>query len=337
MVRALTRGRAFVAFAALASLAVLSPALAQTAARVPRVGILIPLARPPAPNPEVDAFRRGLRELGYVEGSTITLELRWNEGDTTRWPVLVAELIRIPVDLIVVPTTGAALAVRRQTRAIPIVSASAGMLVEEGLVESLARPGGNVTGLTGLAAETAGKRLELLRDAVPRLVRVAVLMSPYEPPSLGERLLKETETGARALGIETRALRIANPAELDAAFKAAVRSRAGAVDILPNPFFRIHAARVAQLGLRYRLPTMNGDPSFDFVKAGGLMSHGPSVTDMWRRAATYVHKILKGAKPADLPVEQPDSFDLAINLKTARLLGLTIPESLRLRASTLIE
>lgn len=204
-------------------------------------------------------------------------------------------------------------------------------------MESLAGPGGNVTGLTGLAAETAGKRLELLRDAVPRLARVAVLMSRYDPPSLGERLLTETEAGARTLGIQTQALRIATAGELDAAFKAAIRSRAEAVDILPNPFFRVHAARVAELALRYRLPTMNGDPSFDFVKAGGLMSHGPSVTDLWRRAAVYVDKILKGAKPADLPVEQPVSFDLAINLKTARLLGLTLPASLRLRASTLIE
>jgi putative ABC transport system substrate-binding protein len=281
--------------------------------------------------------RELLKELGYLEGRNIAFELRWSEGDTTRWPALVAELIRMPVDLIVAPTTGAAVVARKATRTIPIVSASAGMLVEEGLVESLARPGGNVTGLTGLAAETASKRLELLRDAVPNLVRVAVLTSPYNPPSLGDRLLKETAAGARVLGIQIQVLRIVSSAELDDAFKAAVRERAGAVDVLPNPFFRVHAARVAELGLRYRLPTMNGDPTFDFVEAGGLMSHGPSVTELWRRAATYVDKILKGAKPADLPIEQPTTFDLAINLRTAQSLGLNIPESLRLRASKLIK
>jgi putative ABC transport system substrate-binding protein len=175
MVGALIHGAALVALATLVSLAACSLALAQTPSRVPRVGVLVPLAPPPAPNLEVDALRRGLRELGYVEGRTITLELRWNGGDYTRWPTIVTELIRLPVDLIVVPTTGAAVAARQQTQAIPIVSASAGMLVEKGLVESLARPGGNATGLTGLAAEPAAKRLELLRDPVPRLARVALL------------------------------------------------------------------------------------------------------------------------------------------------------------------
>ena len=258
-------------------------------------------------------------------------------GRTDRWPELVSELIRVPVDVIVVPTTGAALAARQATRTIPIVAAWGGLLIEAGVVEGLARPGGNVTGLTGLGTELAAKNLELLKEAVPKLARVGVLASPSNPPSLTERLARETETGARALGIQTQLLWIKGPADLDGAFQAATRGRAGAVNILAHPLFRVHAARVAQLALRYRLPTMSGDQGFGFVEAGGLMSYGPKVTDLWRRAAAYVDKILKGAKPADLPIEQPTTFDLAINLKTARALGLTIPNSLRLRATKLIE
>ena len=301
------------------------------------MGVLSSLAVPPAPNPEVEAFRQGLRELGYVEGQTVLLELRWSEGRPDRWPELVSELVRVPVDVVVVPTTGAAVTAKQATRTIPIVAAWGGFLVEAGVVQSLARPGGNVTGLAGFAPELTAKSLQLLKEAVPKLARAAVLASPTNPPSLGERLVKETETGARALGIKLQLLRIEGPTDLDGAFQAATRSGAGAVIILANPFFRVHAARVAELALRHRLPTMNADLSFGFVEAGGLMSYGPSLTALWRRAATYVDKILKGAKPADLPIEQPTTFDLAINLKTARALGVTIPNSLRLRASKLIE
>ena len=309
---------------------------AQQPARVPRVGVLVALAPPPAPQQDLDAFRQGLRELGYVEGRTVLLELRWNEGRPERWPELVSELIRVPVDVIVVQTTGSALAARQATRTIPIVSASSGMLVEEGVVQSLARPGGNVTGLTGVTAEVSAKRVELLKEVVPKLARVAVLVRSYGLwPSLGERLVKETETGARALGIQLQLLRIEGPTDLDGAFQAATRGRAGAVILLPHPFFRVHAARVAELALRHRLPTMA--EYADQVEAGGLMSYGASGTDLWRRAATYVDKILKGAKPADLPIEQPTKFELVINLKTAKALGLTIPQSVLMRANEVIQ
>ena len=283
----LSRGCLLVAVAGFAGLLLVSsPGLAQSPVKMPRVGILSSLAPPPAPNPEADAFRQGLRELRYVEGQTVVLELRWSGGRTDRFPELVAELIRIPVDVIVVPTTGAAVAARQTTPTTPVMSASAGLLVEEGVAQSLARPGGNVTRLSvGLATELIGKNLELLREAVPKLARVGVLMARYSPPSIGERLLKDTEAGARALGIRLQLLRIEGPTDLDGAFLAATQGRAGAVIIIPHPFFRVHAARIAQLGLRHRLPTTSGESGYGFVEAGGLMSYGASHTDLWRRAA----------------------------------------------------
>ena len=238
--------------------------------------------------------------------------------------------------MIVVPITGAALDAKRATSTMPIVSAGAGALVETGAVASLARPGGNVTGLSGVTTELSTKRLELLKEALPNLSRVAVLMSPYRGvESLGEGLLKATEAAAQVVSVHLQVLRIDEPADLTGAFQAASRGQAGAVIILANPFFSVHAARVAELALKYRLPTIGSELAM--VEAGGLMRYAPNGPDLWRRAATYVDKILKGAKPAHLPVEQPTKFDLVINLKTAKALGLTIPPSVLVRADRVIE
>jgi putative ABC transport system substrate-binding protein len=309
----------------------------QQGRRVPRVGVIMEAAPPPAPQPPgLAAFRQGLRELGYVEGQNVLLEIRWSEAVSGRGTALVAGLIRVPVDVIVVSTTGVALAAKQATSTIPIVSTGAGGLVEGGAVASLARPGGNVTGLSGVESELVAKRLELLKEAVPNLSRAALLMSPYRAvPAIGERLLKATETAAQVVGVHLQVFRIEEPAELDGAFQAAKRGQAGGVIILTNPFFGAHAARVAELALKYRLPTIGS--SLAMVEAGGFMRYAAYGPDLWRRAATYVDKILKGAKPADLPVEQPTKFDLVINLRTAKALGLTIPPSLLLRADRLIE
>jgi putative ABC transport system substrate-binding protein len=318
-------------------LAALGAAEAQQGRRIPRVGVIADAAPPPAPQtPGLGAFRQGLRDLGYIEGRSVLLEIRWSEGVAGRAPALVSELVRVPVDVIVVGTTGATLAAKQATRTIPIVSAGAGALVEEGAIASLARPGGNVTGLTGVQPELVAKRLELLKEAVPNLSRVAVLMSPYrEVPAIGERLLKATETAAQSVSVHLQVLRIEEPADFEGAFQAARRGQAGAVIILPNPFFGVHAVRVAELALKYRLPTIGN--SLAIVEAGGLMRYSPYGPDVWRRAATYVDKILKGAKPGDLPVEQPTKFELVVNLKTAKALGLTIPQSILRRADRVIE
>jgi putative tryptophan/tyrosine transport system substrate-binding protein len=309
---------------------------AQRAGKMPRVGVLAETAPPPAPNRGLAAFRQSLRELGYVEEQNVLIAIRWSEGVSGRQAALISELIRIPVDVIVVQVTGAALAAKRATSTIPIVSAGAGALVEAGAVASLARPGGNVTGLTALTTELSAKRLELLKEAVPNISRVAVLMSPYRTvPSLGEGLLKATEAAAQVVGVHLQVLRIEEPADLEGAFQAARRGQAGAVIILANPFFIVHAARVAELALKYRLPTIGSELAI--AEAGGFMRYSVNGPDLWRRAAIYVDKILKGAKPADLPIEQPTKFELIINLKTAKALGLTVPQSLLIRADELIQ
>jgi putative ABC transport system substrate-binding protein len=317
--------------------AVVTPPAAegQAVGRVPRVGVLVATAPPPAPNSGLAAFRQGLRELGYVEGQSVLLEIRWYVGAGGR-AALVSELLRVPVDVIVVPITGAVLDAKRATSTIPIVSAGAGALVESGAVASLARPGGNVTGLSSVTTELSAKRLQLLKEALPNLSRVAVLMSPYTGvESLGEHFLKQTEAAAQVVGVHLQVLRIEEPADLAGAFQAASRGQAGAVIILANPFFSVHAARVAELALKYRLPTMAAELAI--VEAGGFMRYSVNGPDLWRRAASYVDKILKGAKPADLPVEQPTKFELVINLKTAKALGLTIPPAVLLRADQVIE
>ncbi len=306
---------------------------AQQPARMPRIGILVPTAPPPARQPWLDAFREALRELGYVEGQTVLLEVRWAPGGIGGYTEPLSSLIRLPVDVIVVANTSAAIVAKRETTTIPIVAAGGGALVEGGAVGTLARPGGNVTGLTTQAPDLSAKRVELLKDVLPRLSRVAAIAGPAT--EVAWLFARQAETGARAVGVQFQLLQVTTPADLDGAFQAATRGRVGAVITLPHPFFVVHAARVAELALKHRLPLASGYR--EEVDAGALIWYGVSRTEMWRHAATYVDKILKGAKPADLPVEQPTTFELVINLKTAKALGLTIPQSVLARADEVIQ
>jgi ABC-type uncharacterized transport system substrate-binding protein len=309
----------------------------QQAAKVARIGYLSPNL---ATGPHLrEAFRQGLRDLGYVEGRNVVIEYRDAEGKPERIPALAAELVALKVDVIVTEgaNTAVPLAAKQATRTLPIVFASAADPVGSGLVTSLARPGGNITGSSGLSLELVGKRLELLTQAVPGVGQVAVL---WLPGVYGERTEKEMLTGAevaaRGLGVRLQFVEATrDPADLDRAFSDMTRARAGALILLPsNLFFREHR-RLVDLAARNRLPAVY--PWKDFVDAGGLMSYGANPTDSSRRAATYVDKILKGAKPGDLPVEQPTKFELVINLKTAKALGLTIPPSVLGRADVVIQ
>jgi len=296
------------------------------------------LALNPAADPHVhEAFRQGLRDLGYVEGRNVVIEYRDAEGKLERLPALAAELVALKVDVIVTGGgTPTALAAKQATRTVPIVFIAVGDPVTSGLVTSLARPGGNVTGLTSLAPELVGKWLELLTQAVPGVSRVAFL---WQPGVIGERtekdMLKAADVAARALGVRLQFVEARGPADIDRAFSDMTRTRAGALTVLPYAMFNSERRRLVDLAAKNRLPTVY---SFrEYVDAGGLMAYGPNLADLIRRAATYVDKILKGAKPADLPVEQPTKFELVINLKTAKALGLTIPPSLLGRADEVIQ
>ncbi len=307
---------------------------AQQAAKIPRIGYLVPnLAASPHQH---EAFRQGLRDLGYLEGRNLVIEYRNAEGKLERLPALAAELVALKVDVIVAaPGTLPALAAKQATRTLPTVFIGVGDPVTSGFVTSLARPGGNLTGLSALTPELVGKWLELLKQAVPGVSRVAVL---WQPGAVGERtekdLLKEADVAAQALGVRLQFVEARGPADVDRAFLDMTRARAGALTVLSTPMFGSERRRLVELAAKNRLPTVY---SFrEFVDAGGLMSYGPDLADMFRRAATYVDKILKGAKPADLPVEQPTRFELVINLKTAKALGLTIPQSVLIRADEVI-
>jgi putative ABC transport system substrate-binding protein len=329
------RGVALVAVLALSLLLAPLAAEAQQAAKIARIGLLATnlAATPHLP----EAFRQGLRDLGYVEGRNLVIEYRDAEGKVDRLPALAAELVALKVDVIVATQgTRAALTAMQATKTIPIVFASVADPVASGLVTTLARPGGNVTGLSNVAPELVGKRLELLTQAVPGVSRVAVL---WRPGALGERtdkdMLKEAEAAARALGVRLQVVEARGPADIDRAFSDMTKARAGALTVLPsNPFLREHR-RLVDLAAKNRLPAVYF--SREFVDAGGLMSYGANFADLYRRAATYVDKILKGAKPADLPIEQPTKFELVINAKTAKALGLTIPQSVLARADHIIE
>ena len=310
-------------------------AAAQPPGKVFRIGILsnVPLTDPRGA-PLWGALTEGLRELGYVEGQNTTIVHRSSEGQYERLGDLAADLVRLKVDVIVVPAPQNAVAARQVTRTIPIVMASAGDPVESGLVDSLARPGGNVTGTTGLVGpEIVGKRLELLKEAVPKVSRVALLWNPANLSSAS--YLGETKAAARSLGMQLQMLEARGPEELEGAFAAMTRARADALVVIPDGMFLLHRSRIAVLAVKQRLPTMFGGR--DHVDAGGLMSYAASLREGFRRAATYVDRILKGAKPGDLPIERPSQFELVINLKTAKALGLTIPQSLLLRADQVIE
>ncbi len=305
---------------------------AQQRRNVPRIGVLS-TGSPPPTLARLEPFIQGLRELGYVEGQTIAFEYRFADGKPERLPGLAAELIGLKVDVIVTVGTPAAVAAKQATSKIPIVIAIAADPVGAGLVASLARPGWNVTGMANLDTELSGKRLEILKEVVPGLSRVAILWNPANPahrPALGE-----SEVAARAIGVQLQPVEVRAPNEFTSAFSAMSSERASALMLLADSMFSSHRARVVDLAAKSRLPSMFWVK--DFVAAGGLMSYGASYPDLYRRAATYVDKILKGAKPADLPMEQPMKFELVINLKTAQALGLTIPQSLLFQADEVIQ
>jgi putative ABC transport system substrate-binding protein len=299
-----------------------------------RIGIL---GNVPLTNPEGarlwGAFIQGLRDLGYVDGQNIRIEHRSSEGKFERIPELAAELVRLKVDVIVAPATQNALAAKQATRTIPIVMTNSLDPVGAGLIASLARPGGNVTGLSGISLETAGKQLALLKEMVPKVSRVAVLGNPTN--QMYPALLGEVKVAARSLRLQLQTLEARGPDDFERAFAAMIRERAGAVFVLADGMFLLHRTRIVQLVAKHRLPAMY--PVREVVDDGGLMVYGPSLRDNFRRAATYVDKILKGAKPRDLPVEQPTKFELIINLKTAKALGLTVPPSLLSQADQIIE
>src|SRR3990167_4216586 len=313
-------------------LALSFPAEAQQPKKVPRIGYLGG-ASPSAISARTEAFRQGLRELGYIEGKNIVIEWRSAEGKPERMSELATELVRLKVDLIVspggAPTTRAA---KEATVTIPIVMAQDGDPVGSGFVASLARPGGNITGLSTLAPELSGKQLELLKEIVPRLSRVAVLGTSTRPGTTQQ--LRETELAAGALGVKLQYLDVLDPKDIETAFRAASKGRADAVLVLGGPLFTFQRTQFVELAAKSRLPAIY--PSPEFVEAGGLMTYSVSRTDLHRRAATYVDKILKGAKPADLPVQQPTKFELVINLKTARQIGVTIPPNVLARADKVI-
>ena len=284
----------------------------------------------------LDAFRQGLRERGYVEGQNIVIEYRAADGKIERFPGLATELIRLKVDLIVAGNTPAARAVQQATTTIPLVVAAMGDPVGDGLVASLARPGGNITGSTFLGPELVPKRLEMLKAALPTVSRVAALWHPgaYSGRTMRD-MLKETEAAARTLGVQLQLVEVRGPDEFDHAFSTMTRERAGALIVFPSPMLFGERRRIVDLAAKHRLPSMA--VAREFVELGGLIAYGASINDLFRRAATYVDKILKGVKPADLPVEQPTKFELVINLKTAKALELTIPQSLLLRADEVIQ
>jgi|SRR5947208_6933387 len=313
-------------------LASVFPAEAQQPKKVPRLGYLV--ANFPSTNPaRNEAFRQGLRDLGYVEGKSIVIEWRYAEGKPDRLPVLAAELVRLKVDVIVTAGPASTRPAKEATSTIPIVMGFDNDPVGNGFVASLARPGGNITGLSTLAPEISGKQLELLMEIVPRLSRVAALGNSNEPGNA--QALREVEVAAGAFGVQLQHLDVRDPKDIETAFREARKERAGAVLVLPSPVLLTQRTQIVVLTVKSRLPAIYF--ATEFVDVGGLMTYGPRRTDSFRRAATYVDKILKGAKPADLPVEQPTKFEFVINLKTAKQIGVTIPQSVLFRADKVIK
>ena len=306
---------------------------AQPAGKVWRIGVLSS-GSPSAAVARIDAFKQGLRDLGYVEGKNLAIEYRWAEGREDRLSALAADLVRLRVDVIVTQGTLATLVARRTTTTIPIVFAVAANPVGAGLVASLARPGGTVTGLAVMGSEMTAKGLELLREVVPGLTRIAALWNPNNPSSGPE--VKEAEVAARAFGMHLQSVEARDAQRVDMAFVAMTKQRVGAFIVLSDSMLFGQRTQIANLAAKNRLPAIAWTPEF-LENEGLLMAYGPKVSEMYRRAATYVDRILKGAKPGDLPVEQPTKYELGINLKTAKALGLTIPPSLLQRADQVIE
>jgi putative tryptophan/tyrosine transport system substrate-binding protein len=309
-------------------------ARAQQVGKVPRIGYLSPGSASPGPLAYHDEFQRGLHDLGYVEGRNIVIEYRFADGKFDRLGVLAAELVQLNIDVIVSVVTQASLAAKNATRTIPIVIVSVGDPVGAGLVASLARPDANVTGNSAMTTEVIGKSLGLFKQTVPKVSPMAVLWNPDNVVYQGQ-ILRETEVAARTLGIPLQMFGARSPDEFDRTFAAIADARAVSLLVLPDPVFSAYTARIADLANKSRLPAMYG--LREDAAAGGLLAYGPKYADLYRRAASYVDKILKGAKPADLPVEQPTKFEFVINLKTARTLGLTIPAGILAIADEVIE
>jgi putative tryptophan/tyrosine transport system substrate-binding protein len=307
-------------------------AAAQPPAKIPRIGYLGPTSSSAGAR-LLESFRQGLHELGYVEGQNIFVDYRWAEGMPGRLPTLAAELIQLRVDAIVTYNNAAVAALQQATRTIPIVVANMGDPVGSGLVTSLARPGGNITGFSGLAEQLSGKWVALLREAEPKVSRVAVLAVSQTPAH--RTMWIEVQGAAKALTMTSQRQEVAGPDEIEHALASLVKGRAQALIVLPHAVTNARRAQIVGLAAKHRLPGMY--PDGQYVEAGGLMSYAANFSDLHRRAATFVDKILKGARPADLPVEQPTKFELVINLKTAKALGLTIPQALLLRADQVIE
>jgi len=296
------------------------------------IGLLSPFSRPDT-EAWHQAFRNGLRDLGWVEGANLKIEYRYADGREENLPGMVAELLALKVDVIVVAVATDAVAAAKATKTVPIVMASAGDPVATGLVASLARPGGNVTGLTQISTDLTGKRLELLKEVAPGVSHLALLWNPADPTAV--LTWREIQAPARQLGIDLHPIEMATASQFGAAFASVIGAHDNAITALPAPVFVIGEKRIADFAAENRLPSMFHLP--EFVHAGGLMSYGPDRADLFRRAATYVDKILKGAKPADLPVEQPTKFQFVLNLKAAKALGLTVPQLVLARADEVIE
>jgi putative ABC transport system substrate-binding protein len=313
-----------------------SPARRSRQKKVYRIGYLSAQSSS-AETAHLDAFRQALRDLGYVEGQNVGIEYRFAEGRLDRLAGFAAELVRFNVDVIVTGGSPGTRAALQATRTVPLVMTVVGDPIDAGFVTSLARPGGNVTGLTQMSPQLSGKRLELLREALPNVSRVAVLVDAEIHRTLQFFApLQQTQVAANTLGLRLQSLEVRGPnPDWDGAFRAATSQGAGALMTLPGPMIELHSKHVVDLAAKHRLPAIY--PTSEFVEAGGLMSYGPDRVDLKRRAAIYVDRLLKGAKPAELPVEQPTKFDLVINLQTTKALGLTIPQSLLLRADRIVD
>jgi ABC-type uncharacterized transport system substrate-binding protein len=323
--------REFVSGVALGLLAPPFAAQGQQAAKLDRIAFISTTS--PGDSPTTAAFRQGLRDLGYVEGLNIAIEWRWGRGMTERFPDFAAEVVRLKVDVIVAANAPAGHAAQRATKTIPIVIPTMADPVSDGFVTTLSRPGGNITGLSIQTPELQGKRMQLLKEVVPNVSRVALLTDTNDRNY--HQTVSEAEAAAGTLGLHLRVHEVSSPSALNGAFATMSKEAAGAVSIAGGTMFYANRAQLAEHALKKRLPMMCDTQ--EQVNAGCLMSYGPSLSDVFRRAATFVDRILKGAKPADLPVEQPTKFDLVINLKTAKVLGLTIPPSLLLRADEVIQ